>query len=119
MTIVGYARSKMTQDEFNNRISSFFKCSEEQKKEFLGRCHYIAETERKNIFYHFFAKIVVDTERLSLAPCTPHFLEHVFARLKITSERLFNYDAIHIVFRVAVLAQLTRHRNKYLSLIHI
>ena len=64
----------------------------------------IAETERKNIFYHFFAKIVVDTERLSLAPCAPHFLEHVFARLKITSERLFNHDAIHIVFRVAVLA---------------
>lgn len=59
MTIVGYARSKMTQDEFNNRISSFFKCSEEQKKEFLGRCHYIAgQYDDDQSFRELNAKIV-------------------------------------------------------------
>lgn len=43
-TIAGYARSKMTQDEFKEKISTNFtkNGTAEQKKNFLSRCHYFA-----------------------------------------------------------------------------
>ncbi|WFD21253.1 hypothetical protein MCAP1_003514 [Malassezia caprae] len=40
--ILGYARSKMKQEEFHERISSQFEGTDEQKQAFLQRCRYMA-----------------------------------------------------------------------------
>ena len=45
-TIVGYARSKLSQADFHGRFSGNLKGSEEDKAKFLAMCEYVSgETE--------------------------------------------------------------------------
>jgi len=63
--VLGYARTKMTRDEFHERISQNFECSEEEKKRFLDICDYTSGAYDDSEAFAALAKRVQEFEHVN------------------------------------------------------
>jgi hypothetical protein len=74
----------------------------------------IGETKDKQIFDHFFTKVMVNPESFILGPILFDGRQQAASRIKILPERFFNDDAIDPSYsNVTVLLEIFGHRDEY------